>query len=250
MCGIFGYVGTNNNAGTLILDGLKSLEYRGYDSWGVAIKNPQGEVIVEKHTGKIGDATMPNVPSTIGIGHTRWATHGGVTNENSHPHVSCDKKVVVVHNGIVENFAELKKDLLEKGHIFLSETDTEVLVHFIEEKLKTTSDLKKIMLDVFTEVHGMNAIIAFFPEHETFYAIKNGSPLVLGKTDKELIIASDASAIAPYTSTVYFVHDNELIEINRKNFHLFDAQGAGKKWNSLLFITHMKLYNSVIIRIT
>lgn len=229
MCGIFGYIGTNNQAGNIILDGLKSLEYRGYDSWGIAIKNPEGTVIVEKHTGKIGDATMPAIASTIGIGHTRWATHGGVTDVNSHPHVSCDKKVVVVHNGIVENFAELKNDLLKKGHTFLSETDTEVLVHFIEEKLKTRTDIKEIMLEVFQEVKGMNAIIAFFPEQEAFYAIKNGSPLVLGKTDKELLIASDASAIAPYTNSVYFMHDNELIEINRTGFQLFDESCMPKE---------------------
>lgn len=228
MCGIFGYIGPKTNAGSLVLEGLKSLEYRGYDSWGVAIKQANGSIMIEKHTGKIGEATMPEHTSTIGIGHTRWATHGGVTDENSHPHMSCDKKVIVVHNGIVENFVEIKAVLQQKGHVFKSETDTEVLAHIIEEKLKTETDLKKIILETFHEVTGMNAIIAFFPDQEVIYAIKNGSPLVVGKTSNEFLIASDASAITPYTNTVYFVHDSELIEINARAMQLFDDTGHEK----------------------
>ena len=234
MCGIFGYIGNKQNAGDLVLEGLKSLEYRGYDSWGVAVKKDDGSIMIEKHTGKIGDATFPAITSTFAIGHTRWATHGGVTDENAHPHVSCDKKVVVVHNGIVENFAEIKETLLTAGHTFLSETDTEVLVHLIEEKFKTQKDLKKLMLDIFEEVKGMNAIIAFFPEQETIYAVKDGSPLAIGKSKDELVIASDASAITPYTNDVYFMHDDELIRINRNGFALFDKNGDEK---SLEFTT-------------
>lgn len=229
MCGIFGYIGTNKHAGNLILEGLKALEYRGYDSWGVAIKKHDGTVFIEKHTGKIGEATLHQTESTIGIGHTRWATHGGVKDENAHPHISCDKKVVVVHNGIVENFTILKEKLITQGHTFISETDTEVIVHLIEEKLKSESNLPKIMKEVFAEVHGMNAIIAFFPEQEVIYAIKNGSPLVLGKTEHEYIIASDASAIAPYTNSVFFVPDNELIKIDKEGFTLSSQSEHAKK---------------------
>ncbi|MBP9691175.1 class II glutamine amidotransferase, partial [Candidatus Woesebacteria bacterium] len=145
MCGIFGYIGNKTNAAEVILEGLKSLEYRGYDSWGVAIKNSKEQLFIEKHTGKIADATLPPMQSSLGIGHTRWATHGGVTRANAHPHVSCNKKIAVVHNGIVENYEVLKKKLLTQGHVFQSQTDSEVLVHQIEEDLKTEHDLRQVM---------------------------------------------------------------------------------------------------------
>jgi glucosamine--fructose-6-phosphate aminotransferase (isomerizing) len=115
MCGIFGYVGPRTDAGNIVLEGLKTLEYRGYDSWGVAAKKADGSLVVEKHVGKIGKATLPEMSCSIAIGHTRWATHGGVTDANAHPHVSEDSSVVVVHNGIVENFADLKNELEAKG---------------------------------------------------------------------------------------------------------------------------------------
>ncbi|MDO8583045.1 MAG: class II glutamine amidotransferase, partial [bacterium] len=135
MCGIFGYVGKQNKAADIVLEGLKLLEYRGYDSWGVSVK--QGKKLVgEKHVGKIGDAKVSLPDSNLGIGHTRWATHGGVTVANAHPHLDCHNQIAVVHNGIVENFQELKEELIKKGHKFISETDTEVIPHLIEENLK------------------------------------------------------------------------------------------------------------------
>ena len=135
MCGIFGYVGKQNNAANFVLDGLKTLEYRGYDSWGIAVKADK-KVVIEKHVGKIGGASVNLPESTLGIGHTRWATHGGVTEKNAHPHLDCNNELAVIHNGIIENYQEIKEELQNKGHQFISETDTEVVPHLIEENIK------------------------------------------------------------------------------------------------------------------
>lgn len=216
MCGIFGYIGNKQNAGDIILDGLKTLEYRGYDSWGVAIKNDKKQLFLEKHTGTIGEATLPKITSTIGIGHTRWATHGGVTRENAHPHTDCSGKIIIVHNGIVENFESLKADLLKKGHHFLSETDSEVIAHLVEEEYKTDKNEKTVVETVWKKLAGLSAIIVFFTEKELFYVIKNGSPLVLSNKGNERFVASDSSALLPYTNEMYFVKDNELLEISRE----------------------------------
>src|SRR5262245_58198830 len=134
MCGIFGYVGTREDTPTLVLDGLRKLEYRGYDSWGIAVRHADG-ALVEKHTGKIGAAQTTLPASSIGLGHTRWATHGGITQANAHPHTDCKRRVAVIHNGIIENFAELRAELRDRGHCFASETDTEVVAHLMEEQL-------------------------------------------------------------------------------------------------------------------
>src|SRR6266851_2352705 len=136
MCGIFGYIGTRTNAAEIVFDGLKTLEYRGYDSWGIAIKNNdtgKKKLVIEKEIGKLPkkDPNSPifKLPSSLALGHTRWATHGGVTVANAHPHTDCAKQIAVVHNGIIENFQELRAELLQKGHKFVSETDTEVAAH-------------------------------------------------------------------------------------------------------------------------
>lgn len=228
MCGIFAYSGKKQNAGYLVLEGLKSLEYRGYDSWGVAVKTSDGKIYIEKHPGKIGEATLPHLKTSIGIGHTRWATHGGVTEKNAHPHTDCDKKVIVVHNGIVDNYEEIKEKLIKTGHKFVSETDTEVIAHLIEEKLKNNKDLKQIVLDSFNELKGLNAVIVFFPESEQFITIKTGSPLVFGITNDEKIIGSDIVALLPYTNEVYYLEDNELLQISKEKYYLFDKDGHEK----------------------
>ncbi len=222
MCGIFAYLGDKNNAGDLVLEGLKTLEYRGYDSWGVCIKLISGKLFIEKHVGKIGEARLPALKSLSGIGHTRWATHGGVTKANAHPHTDCENKIIIVHNGIVENFEEIKKELLKKGHIFKSETDTEVIAHLVEERLKSNKDLTKTVYQAFNELAGLNAIIVFYPDHNEFVAVKNGSPLIFGKTNKEFFLASDTSAILNHTDKVYFLEDNDLIHIDKNSYQAFD----------------------------
>ena len=156
MCGIFGYIGKKNHAAEIVLDGLKKLEYRGYDSWGIAVK--KGTTIKrERHVGKIGAAKTKLPVSNLGLGHTRWATHGGVTIGNAHPHVDCANTLCLVHNGIVENFRPLKEKLVKK-HKFLSETDTEVALHLIESKAQKQPVARALRV-AFNQVTGMNAFI-------------------------------------------------------------------------------------------
>ncbi len=160
MCGIFGIINDKTNqAAQTILESLKKLEYRGYDSWGIAIIPNQSKIIqIEKRVGKIGQAKTALPLGTVGIGHTRWATHGGVTDENAHPHLDCTQKIAVIHNGIVENHQQLRESLKKKGHRFNSETDTEVIAHLIEEYKKTNQKIEKIVFSVFNELVGSNAI--------------------------------------------------------------------------------------------
>src|SRR3989344_8815877 len=179
MCGIFAYLGPKKSAGNIVLEGLKSLEYRGYDSWGIVAKKSDQTIFLKKQVGKIGNATLSKFNSSIGIGHTRWATHGGVVEKNAHPHADCKQEIFVVHNGIVENFEEIKKDLIKTGHQFTSETDTEVIAHLLEEKnLPLSRDRVKVVNQVFGSLRGLNAIIIFVPKSQEFFAIKNSSPLV------------------------------------------------------------------------
>lgn len=227
MCGIFGYVGKKeNNTAALILEGLKRLEYRGYDSWGIAIKQKQTfgsgqgtdrqktKFLVEKYIGKIGGGILKqetiNQKSSIGIGHTRWATHGGVTVKNAHPHLDCTKTIAVVHNGIVENYNVLKERLLKAGHKFLSETDTEVIPHLIEENLKKGKGFSTSVRDTFNELDGLNAIVVANTVSKEIIAAKNGSPLVVGIVKNGLFIASDAVALLNHTKKMIFLGDREM----------------------------------------
>ncbi len=209
MCGIFGYIGTKTNAAEMTLDGLRLLEYRGYDSWGIAIKHGK-KLEVEKHTGKIGQAQTQLAESSLAIGHTRWATHGGVTKENAHPHLDCSREVAVIHNGIIENFSEIKEELLAKGHVFLSETDTEVVSHLIEEFLKTVG-FSTAVRKSFNRLQGMNAIVASFAPSKEIVAAKTGSPLVVGIGEGEYFVASDAAGIVKHTKKVIFLTDNQMV---------------------------------------
>ncbi len=221
MCGIFGYLGKQSNAGDMILEGLKSLEYRGYDSWGIVVKQEDNQLYIEKHAGKIGDATIPSLNAHAGIGHTRWATHGGVTEKNSHPHLDCNQEIVIVHNGIIENFAQLKSKL-KKTHTHLSETDSEVFAHMVEERLIYHNSFAKAVLDAFKETEGLSAIIAFRPSTNEFVAVKNGSPLVFGMKDQEFFLASDSAALLPHTQEVYFLEDNDVLLISQNAYSLYD----------------------------
>ena len=208
MCGIFGFVAKNDMPAGTVLNGLKLLEYRGYDSWGIAVKS-RGKILVEKHTGKIGRSDTILPPSTMGIGHTRWATHGGVKVKNAHPHLDCTKQIAVLHNGIIENFQELKQDLLKKGHRFVSETDTEVVPHMIEEALKSVSFPEAVRL-VFLQLTGMNGIVVMDSASGEIVAAKNGSPLIIGIGKSAVFIASDALGILRHTKQAIFLSDDQM----------------------------------------
>jgi len=210
MCGIFGYVGKQSNAASIVFEGLKLLEYRGYDSWGVAVKIKNSEFAIEKRVGKIGGAQVNLPQSSLGIGHTRWATHGGVTVANAHPHIDCNKQIAVVHNGIVENYQDLKKELIEKGHKFVSETDTEVIAHSVEENLKKEGFSSSVR-DAFNKLRGLSAVVVAYAPSKEIVAAKTGSPLVVGIGDRELFVASDASAIVKHTKKIIFLEDNQMV---------------------------------------
>lgn len=220
MCGIVGYVG-DQQASKIIIDGLKRLEYRGYDSAGIATIN--GKLSIKKGKGKVASLEKmigTGEKGTIGIGHTRWATHGEPNDINSHPHTIESGKLAIVHNGIIENYNTLKKKLIEQGYSFYSETDTEVLGKLIQSFLANdNSSLKKAVQLALHQVHGTYGIAvlhADFPDQ--IIVARKGSPLLLGVGDGEMLIASDASAVAAYTDKVVYMDDGEIAVITKDNY--------------------------------
>lgn len=238
MCGIFGYVGKDCNAAEIVLSGLKSLEYRGYDSWGVAVVS-ESRIYVKKKAGKIGDAVVSGLPASgFGFGHTRWATHGGVTDLNSHPHLDCSSSIAVIHNGIIENYEEIKKKLQSLGHKFISETDTEVFAHLVEE-YSLKSNFPEAVGNAFREVAGLNAFIVLNAKSPEFFVIRNGSPLVIGFGQDGNFLASDPVAFLPHTKKVHFLSDNQLARVYSDKVEITDQKTRRKvvpkivnlKWN-------------------
>jgi glutamine---fructose-6-phosphate transaminase (isomerizing) len=229
MCGIVGYVG-KQQAVPIILEGLKRLEYRGYDSAGVCVQNGR-KLKVEKKAGRVDNLAKKiarhHLTGTTGIGHTRWATHGGVTDANAHPHLSSDGKFALVHNGVIENFAQIKAFLARKGYTFRSETDTEVLCNLIayhfakEPAVKGQSRFLESVRKTLRHVEGTYGIAALcvdFPEE--IVAARKASPLILGVGDNEYIIASDASALVSHTQNVVYLKDGELVHLTPSAFTL------------------------------
>ncbi len=218
MCGIVAYVG-NREAYPLILKGLKRLEYRGYDSSGIALLE-NGELNIYKKKGKVSDLESElngkQLPATIGIGHTRWATHGEPNDVNAHPHYSNNHRLAIIHNGIIENYASIKQNLIGKGHKFLSDTDTEVLIHFIEDVQKETgATLEAAVRLALKEVVGAYAIVVMSLDHPgQLIAARKGSPLVIGVGENEYFLASDATPIIEYTKDVVYLDDYEVAVIN------------------------------------
>jgi len=226
MCGIFGYVGRDGEASGIVLRGLRRLEYRGYDSWGIAVARGE-RVEVDKRVGKIGEA-VPSLPSSrLGIGHTRWATHGGVTQPNAHPHLDCGGRLAVIHNGIVSNYDELREPLARAGHRFQSETDTEVVAHLLEDAVAATPDgpdrLIVAAMAVFRRLRGLNAIAVLDAGHGQLAAVKSGSPLVLGWSDGGQLLASDQTALLERTRRVTFVEDGQASLTTEAGHRLFDV---------------------------
>lgn len=217
MCGIFGFVSKDPLSNLAVAQGLKTLEYRGYDSWGIASKG-QTKLNIEKHIGKLPDrftSKFINAKSQLAIGHTRWATHGGVTTNNAHPHLDCSKTLALVHNGIFENYEEFKKKLLKKGHKFSSETDTEVIIHLIEDHMKA-KEFATSVRDTFNQMHGLNAFVAINSVSKEIVAVKNGSPLVIGVGKESYYISSDISALTDLTEKIIVLMDNQMAILGEK----------------------------------
>jgi glutamine---fructose-6-phosphate transaminase (isomerizing) len=224
VCGIIGFVGSERPLAGLLLEGLRRLEYRGYDSWGVAV-GQNGSINVAKQAGRIVSED-PELPSaTIGFGHTRWATHGGVTDQNAHPHVDCSGRFAVIHNGIIENFRKLRQNLIESGHEFISETDSEVIAHMIEEAVGDDQAIESVtdaVRSVFDQIRGLNAFIVLDNHTRHLFAVKNVSPLVLGESGSGSYIASDALALVEHAEAVHFVGDGEVAVIGPDRIQLVD----------------------------
>jgi glucosamine--fructose-6-phosphate aminotransferase (isomerizing) len=228
MCGIVGYVGPRD-AAPILLDGLRRLEYRGYDSAGIAIRTEDGEVFVEKKAGKLSNLTDhlngDAPPGHPGIGHTRWATHGPPNDTNDHPHTDCTGKLALIHNGIIENYAEIKARLVGEGHRFTSETDTEVLVHLIETKY--TDDLVDAVRAALNEVRGAYAIGVMHTDHpDRIVGARMNVPLIVGLGDGEGFLASDVPAILEHTKNVVILHEGDIADVTPDGTRILSLDGA------------------------
>ncbi len=242
MCGIVGYIGPKD-AKPILLESLKRLEYRGYDSAGIAIiseknsssskrQSKQSEIIVHKDKGTISNLDHQiaeiNIEGHVGISHTRWATHGPPSKLNAHPHISCNGEIALVHNGIIENYQVLKSQLLKKGHKIRTDTDTEILVHLIEENYN--GNLESAIRKSLNDVIGSYAIAVIHKDElDKIVVARNESPLIIGLGSKENFIASDVPAVLKYTNRVVYLHDKELSIIRSNSFKIFDFDGKERK---------------------
>ncbi len=229
MCGIVGYVG-HQQAAPVLLEGLSRLEYRGYDSAGICVCTPEG-LTVSRSKGRLqalrekcaGGASLPGF---LGIGHTRWATHGAPSDHNAHPHLSDDGRIALVHNGIIENYLELKEELISRGHHFSSETDTEVVAQLLGENYARTGDMLSAIVATTNRLTGSYALgILCLEQNDRLYAVKKDSPLILGWGEKECLIASDAPAILGHTRRVIYPADGDIAILTDQSIQVFDAQG-------------------------
>ena len=227
MCGIVGFVGQGNTK-DILLTGLSRLEYRGYDSAGIALYSQPFTLVkavgkLEELKKKVAADKECQLPYSMGIGHTRWATHGKASEKNAHPHLSMHKEVVLVHNGIIENFAELKNFLQEQGYSFYSDTDTEVAVNLIEYYYRKDKDILKTLFSVQKELKGSYAFAIMFQEDEkTLYAMRKDSPLIVGKGENAFYLASDVSAFLDYTKEIYPVENREILSLSEKEIHIYN----------------------------
>ena len=223
MCGIVGYNGSKSDSTNILIEGLKKLEYRGYDSAGIAIKE-KDNVIITKATGKIKnlEEKLDDKPTTLGIGHTRWATHGEPNEINSHPHQVGD--ITIVHNGIIENYKELKEELKNKGYEFKSETDTEVACALINYYYQKDKDIKKALSKFIDKVKGAYALGILVKNDNNLYSIRKDCPLVIGKGKIGNLIASDILAISNYVDKILYLEENIIAEISEKNIKLYNKE--------------------------
>src|SRR6187397_719781 len=227
MCGIIGYIGSKEVVPVLI-EGLRRLEYRGYDSAGVAVVH-DGEVDLRRSAGKLSKLEdvirLSPITGEYGVGHTRWATHGRPTEENAHPHRDCTGKIVVVHNGIIENYLDLKQELQRQGHIFVTETDTEIVAHLVEREMKDDG-LENAVRRALLLMRGLFALVLISADDpDKIVTVRNGPPIVVGLGDKEFFVASDIPAILMHTRDVVFLGDEEMAIITRPGVVFTDFFG-------------------------
>ena len=246
MCGIFGCIIREGEAVKLITDGLKRLEYRGYDSTGVAtIQN--GQMSIRKDKGRIEEVVsnlrILDMEGQIGLGHTRWATHGAPSMENAHPHTDSNESIALIHNGVIENYLELKDELLEKGHIFKSRTDTEVIPHLIEEEMKNDIGLQGAMLRVLRRLRGSYALVILSThEPDRIFVARNESPLVLGISDNGTFCASDVPALLPYTNQVTYLRNGEMAVMEIDGYQILkisDGTRVGRETQEITWSPEM-----------
>jgi len=224
MCGIFGYIG-HRNASSLLVKGLLRLEYRGYDSSGVVVKN--GQLQSYKDIGKISEmaSSLPKLKGSMGIAHTRWATHGGVTKENAHPHISNDGKVAIVHNGILQNSDALRKRLERAGVQLNSETDSEVFCHYIAMALEEGKNPLEALQSVLSMARGTWGVCVLFQEYDYVLCARNGSPLIIGRGKNEMFISSDPHAIREHTDQLVALEDGQIAKLDAQDFQVMQTDG-------------------------
>ena len=228
MCGIFGCILKKGKAAPIIHEGLKKLEYRGYDSVGFATID-SGVLHVRKDAGRIDEVVerleMEEMPGSLGIGHTRWATHGAPEMVNAHPHMDCEGRVAVIHNGVIENFMELKEELLQKGHNFTSRTDTEIIAHLIEEEMKEDVEMGEAILRALRNLEGSYALgVVSSTDPGRIYIARNESPIVLGVSEQGTFCASDVPALLPYTNQVIYLRSGEFAVMDEDGFQIKNIQ--------------------------
>jgi glucosamine--fructose-6-phosphate aminotransferase (isomerizing) len=227
MCGIVGYTGPRE-AGPILMEGLRRLEYRGYDSAGIALVDDQGELFVEKKAGKLSNlatAIAERTPhAAVGLAHTRWATHGRPNDVNAHPQMDCTGRITVIHNGIIENFQDLRDDLTRRGHALVSETDTEAIAHLVEEAYK--GDIADAVRAALRQLEGAYAIAVMHrDEPDRIVGARKDVPLVVGVGDGENFLASDVAAILAHTDRVIFLQDGDVADLQPGSITITDVEG-------------------------
>jgi glucosamine--fructose-6-phosphate aminotransferase (isomerizing) len=230
MCSIIGIISKNIVAPALV-DSLKRMEYRGYDSVGVATLSKSG-ISVKKGIGKVnqvnGSLNLADMEGFVGIGHTRWATHGGVTDKNAHPHPCCSNEIAVVHNGIIENYIPLKAELTRRGHNFRSETDTEVIAHLLEESYNESKDIKAAMIETIERLEGAYAFVAMF-ENGALACARLDEPLVVGISDNAYYASSDVLGFLQYTDQAVFLDNRDMAIIDKDGVQMFNFSGESTR---------------------
>lgn len=227
MCGIVGII-SNKNVSEMLLESVRKLEYRGYDSVGMVVCSNDNKICIKKDIGKIDEVdkkvNFTDLNGNIGLAHSRWATHGGVTKDNAHPHTDCNGEISIVHNGIIENYSELKNELSKKGHVFKSDTDTEVIAHLIEDNYD--GDIKEAIIKALKKIDGSYALgVISSKEPDKLIAARNESPLIIGKGENENFIASDVPAILSRTKKVIYLDNKEFAVLTKNNISVFNLEG-------------------------